>query len=310
MATQNDNTIDQAADVSLETAYDELTTLLLDLRHTARLLCSAATSEELELGADSIVQTGDRIERDVDRCAELAGQLARTGTTPHDAAKQDAVDEGAVNGSGRSVSPETASELNQQALGLLFEIAAVGDLLSLAAGTEKGDVEIPSGTLLEAGSMIQEKAQQVVELVEELTPARSWRPVIEPASFAPGERPAAVKEAVDANRFAIPDVIGKHRADSDEWSHDASMAALKHAKHLRKAEGRLAKATGLAETLRCALRSDDYDPEAVADEVVASIVDLLDQAQAKIDRHRRVHSNLFLAYFDRQRPAGGEGGAS
>jgi hypothetical protein len=196
-----------------------------------------------------------------------------------------------VNG----VSRETASELNQQALGLLFEIAAVGDLLSLAAGTEKGDVEIPSGTLLEAGSMIQEKAQQVVELVEELTPARSWRPVIEPA--------------IDANRFAIPEVLDKHRADTDEWSHDASMAALKHAKHLRKAEGRLAKATGLAETLRCALRSDDYDPEAVADEVVAFIVDLLDQAQSQIDRHCRVHSNLFLAYFERQRPAGGEGGA-
>jgi hypothetical protein len=82
------------------------------------------------------------------------------------------------------VSRETASDVNQRALGLLFEIAAVGDLLSLAAGTEKGDVEIPSGTLLEAGSMIQEKAQQVVELVEELTPARSWRPVIEPAKTA------------------------------------------------------------------------------------------------------------------------------
>jgi hypothetical protein len=79
---------------------------------------------------------------------------------------------------------------------------------------------------------------------------------------------------------------------------------------LQKAEGRLAKATGLAETLRCALRSDDYDPEAVADEVVASIVDMLDQAQAKIDRHSRVHTNLFLAYFDRPRPAGGEGGAA
>jgi hypothetical protein len=188
MAIQKDNIDDQAAAVSPETAHRELDTLLNDVRAAARLLCGAATSEELELADNTLVQISDRIERDVDRCAELSGKLLGAGATPHDVAKREAVDdvdEGAVNGAARSVSHETASDVNQQALGLLFEIAAVGDLLSLAAGIEKGTVEICSGTLLEAGSGIQEKAQKVVELVEELhlRVVRSRRPaVIEPAA--------------------------------------------------------------------------------------------------------------------------------
>jgi hypothetical protein len=104
----------------------------------------------------------------------------------------------------------------------------------------------------------------------------------------------------DTDRFAIPDVIGKYRADQDRWAHDVHMAALDHAKHLRKAGDRLAKAKGLAETLRCALRSDDYDPEPFADDVAASIVDLLGKVQSQIDRHGTDHSNLFIAYHDRQ----------
>lgn len=81
------------------------------------------------------------------------------------------------------------------------------------------------------------------------------------------------------------------------------MAAQDHAKHLRKGESRPAQAKGLAETLRCALRSDDYDPEPFADEIVAQIIDLLDKAQSQVDRHSREHSNLFLAYFEQKRNA-------
>jgi hypothetical protein len=101
--------------------------------------------------------------------------------------------------------------------------------------------------------------------------------------------------------FIVPRIIGKRRPDTDEWTHDAMMAAGKHAKHLRKAEDRLAKAKGLAETLRCALRSDDYDPEPFADDIAASIVGLLGKAQTQIDRHSTDHSNLFLAYFEKER---------
>lgn len=48
------------------------------------------------------------------------------------------------------------------------------------------------------------------------------------------------------------------------------------------------------------MRSDDYDPEPFADDVVGEIVDLLSKAQDQIDRHSRRHSNLFMAYFDRK----------
>jgi hypothetical protein len=115
----------------------------------------------------------------------------------------------------------------------------------------------------------------------------------------------SVPEPTDNVRFAIPDVLGKHRADEDEWTHDAHMAAHRHAKHLNKAEGRIMKAKGLAETLRCALLSDRYDPEPFADDICAEIIHHISKAQELIDRHGSRHSNLFLAYFDRERPAGG-----
>jgi hypothetical protein len=107
------------------------------------------------------------------------------------------------------------------------------------------------------------------------------------------------------DRFAIPDVIGK-RDDDYQWTHDAYMAAAEHAKHLRKANLQLAKAKGLAETLRCALRCDDYDPEPWADDIAGLIVDMIGKVQSQIDRHSREHSNLFIAYHDRQRSSGGD----
>jgi hypothetical protein len=219
-----------------------------------------------------------------------------------------------------AVSRETASELNQQALGLLFEIAATGDLISLAAGSEVGYAdEMPSGTLLEAGCMIKEKANKVVELVEQLhglTLPREASPetgaqVIEHLDGAvphPAEVPEGGNDVASQDGFSIPELLGARRADQDGWVHRVLMAALDHARHLRKAEGKVADAMALAETVRSALLSDEYD-EQEAPAVVRLIVKMLSQAQAEIDRHSRRHDNLFLAYFERQRPAGGEGGA-
>lgn len=68
---------------------------------------------------------------------------------------------------------------------------------------------------------------------------------------------------------------------------------IAESKHLRKVDSRIAEAKGVAETLRCALLSDDYDPEPFADVIAGQIVDLLGKAQASLDRHsmEAVHGN-------------------
>lgn len=108
-------------------------------------------------------------------------------------------------------------------------------------------------------------------------------------------------ELDDEPDFIVPQIVSK-RPDQDRWAHDVGMAAIDHAKHLQKAEGRIGKAKGLAETLRCALLSSAYNPEPFADDVVESIISQLSKAQDQIDKHSSEHRNLFLAYFDRDRP--------
>ena len=89
----------------------------------------------------------------------------------------------------------------------------------------------------------------------------------------------------------------------DASAHDAYMAAEKHASHLKKAARSLDKAQGIAETLRCALLSEEYDPAPFADDIAGSIVTMLDKSKQQMDRHRLRHIELFLAHHDRQRPA-------
>lgn len=74
-------------------------------------------------------------------------------------------------------------------------------------------------------------------------------------------------------------------SDDDAPKNLSVIPTSSRGKHLRKAENLIAEAKGLAETLRCALRSDDYNPEPWADVIAGSIVDLLGKAEARLDRH-------------------------
>lgn len=105
--------------------------------------------------------------------------------------------------------------------------------------------------------------------------------------------------------FTVPQILGKRRADQDPWTDCAHSAAQKHEKHLTKALDKVSDAKALAETLRYALLNDNYDT-IFAPEILQRIIDRLERAQKQIDRHSMEHSNLFIAYFDRER----EGGAA
>lgn len=85
-------------------------------------------------------------------------------------------------------------------------------------------------------------------------------------------------------------------------------AADEHARHLRRAQGRLEDVLNLAGVLRGSI-GDEGDSRAMQAETVLKIVERkLNKALNPLDRHDSRHRNLFFAYFDLMNTAeeGGE----
>ena len=105
--------------------------------------------------------------------------------------------------------------------------------------------------------------------------------------------------------FYVPNVMSDR-----SWNTDAELyhAVNQHARHLRRAQGRLEDVLNLAGVLRASI-GDEGDSRAMQAETVLKIVERkLHKALNQLDRHDSLHRNLFFAYFDRMDTAEEGGG--
>ncbi len=105
-------------------------------------------------------------------------------------------------------------------------------------------------------------------------------------------------------QFKVPWVLSNKRID-DEGYEAAFKASQKHGKRLSKAEGDLATARDLAETLQSYLAETHIDECFTAGSIVDLIEKRINKARDLLDGHSSQYHNLFVAYFD-LKAAGGE----
>ena len=93
----------------------------------------------------------------------------------------------------------------------------------------------------------------------------------------------------------VPDFPSGKRYGGNPQAHSA---AADHAKHLQKAGRLLDEALNLAGLMLASL-DDECDGRAMQTETALKVIEKkLGKAHTQIDRHRRRHTNLFLAHFD------------
>jgi len=99
------------------------------------------------------------------------------------------------------------------------------------------------------------------------------------------------------NKFKVPKVLSRERCENENYI-ATWMAAGHYGKHLNNAEDDLMVAKDLAKILKGSLEASHDSLGFTAANVVNEIIERLNKAYSRLDKHDTRYRNLFIAYFD------------